>query len=329
MSKVFISYSHVDESYRDELQKHLMCLQHQGIIESWHDRRIIPGEEWANRIDDELKNADIILLLISSDFISSSYCYELEMKEALARHERNEAVVIPVILRPCHWTGLPFGKLQAATKDGKPIDKYTSLDDAFLEITQNIEKVTKNLSVTYHKQSTASQPVTTSSVISQSTTVISELPRSSNLAIPKTFSDHDRDIFVIEAFNYIAVFFENSLKELQERNPEINTRFQKVNARSFEATIYRNGNQISTCGIWLGNSLGFKGSSSLMYSQTGLGQGNSFNESMSVNDNGNILGLEPLGISYMHQGKKELLTNQGAAEYYWSIFFDPIKQIHM
>ena len=106
MIRVFLSYSHVDDNYRNELQKHLMSLQHQGIVESWHDRRIVAGEEWANCIDDELRRADIILLLVSSDFIASPYCYALEMKEALARHERGEAVVIPVILRPCHWTGL-------------------------------------------------------------------------------------------------------------------------------------------------------------------------------------------------------------------------------
>jgi hypothetical protein len=61
-------------------------------------------------------------------FISSRYCYELEMTEAFARDNRKEAVVVPIILRPCHWTGLPFGQLQAATKDGKPVEKYLSLD---------------------------------------------------------------------------------------------------------------------------------------------------------------------------------------------------------
>jgi len=331
MIRVFLSYSHVDENYRNELQKHLMSLQHQGIVDAWHDRRIVAGEEWANCIDDELCRADIILLLVSSDFIASSYCYELEMKEALARHERGEAVVIPVILRPCHWTGLPFGKLQAATRDGKPAEKYPSLDDAFLEITQSIETVAKRLAMQSIKSTETTS--TTSALpeklrIIQSEPVRSELPRSSNLSMPKTFSDHDRDTFVADAFNYIASFFEGSLEELKKRNPEVNTHFEKVDTRSFEAATYLNGKQISKCGIWLDNSFGSRGASSIMYSASGLGQGNSYNESMSVKDNGNILGLEPMGMSHLQRTEKKPLTNQGAAEYYWSMFFEPMQRGH-
>lgn len=330
MIKGFLSYSHVDDNYRNELQKHLMSLQHQGIIETWHDRRIFAGEEWDGRIDDELNRADIILLLISSDFIASRYCYELEMTQALARHERGEAVVIPVILRSCHWTGLPFGKLQAATKDGKPVEKFPSVDDAFLEITQNIETVAKRL-MKKTSQSTAASPMVVSSAnigASQPQPFRSELPRSSNLTIPKTYTDHDRDIFVTEAFNYIASFFEGSLIELKERNPEVNFRLEKVDARSFEAAIYLNGKQVSKCGIWLGgNSFGSRGTSSISYSSSGLGQGNSFNESMSVKDNGNLLVLEPMGMSLQHRTEKKPLTNQGAAEYYWAMFFEPIQRV--
>ncbi len=322
MIKIFISYSHVDDNYRNELQKHLTCLQHQGIVETWHDRRIISGEKWADRIDDELRQADIILLLISSDFISSRYCYELEMTEALARHNRKEAVVVPIILRPCHWTGLPFGQLQAATKDGKPVEKYLSLDDAFLEIIQNIETVAKHLTAKIPSTATSSFKS-----ISIPTSVPSkpELPRSSNLAIPKAFSDHDKDTFITKAFDYMARFFEGSLQELKIRNPGTNTNFQKVDSRSFESIIYINGKQASKCGIWLGDFLGSKGSSSIMYSSSGLGQGNSFNESMSIKDNGNILGLESMGMSHLHLTEK-ILTNEGAAEYYWTMFFEPVKR---
>lgn len=330
MIRVFFSYSHVDERYRNELEKHLKTLQRQGLIESWHDRRVAPGEDWANRIDEELRRADIILLLVSSDFISSDYCYELEMREALARHEREEAVVIPVILRPCHWTGLPFGKLQAATQGAKPVEKYPSLDDAFLEITQKIEAVTKRLSAQSHG-STAAPSMSPSMPgnfgMTQPAAQRPELPRSSNLAIPKAFTDHDKDTFVAEAFAFIANFFEGSLEELRKRNPEISTRFERIDARSFEAAIYRNGSQVSKCGIWLGNSFGSsRGPSSIMFSASGLGQGNAYNESMSVQDNGNMLGLQPMGM-WRHQGnEKELLTNEGAAEYYWSMFFEPVQR---
>lgn len=92
------SYAHADEALRNELEKHLSPLKRMGRISTWHDRRIVPGEEFAGQIDQHFAQADIILLLISSDFIASDYCYQIEMTNALQRHERSEAVVIPVIL---------------------------------------------------------------------------------------------------------------------------------------------------------------------------------------------------------------------------------------
>jgi len=324
MIRVFLSYSHVDEKYRDALEKHLTSLKRQGLIDSWHDRRIAPGEEWAGSIDENLRSADIILLLVSADFIASEYCHEIEMREALARHERKEAVVIPVILRPCHWEGLLFGKLQAATKDGKPVEKYQSYDDAFLEITRNIETIANKISTQRNNQTSKIQTITASPRsfgTSHQDSQRSFLPRSSNLAIPKAFSDHDKDSFVSDSFEYIAKYFEGSLEELKNRNQEINTRFQKVDARSFEAAIYLHGKHVSKCGIWLGNSLGAsRGPASIGFSHSGVGERNSYNESMSVKDNGNMLALEPMGMGF-HGTEKKPLTNEGAAEYYWSMFF--------
>lgn len=331
MIKVFFSYSHQDESYRDELEKHLMALKRQGVIDSWHDRRILPGEEWAGRIDEELRSADIILLLVSSDFIASEYCYEIEVREALERHKRGEAVVIPVILRPCDWADLPFGKIQGVPKDGKPVSKYLTIDDAFMEITKGIKDVAKRL-IEKSGKSAKIQPLAgnarASSTAQGTLTVEAGLPRSSNLAIPKPFTDHERDSFISESFEYIARFFEGSLDELQARNPDVKTRFQRVDARSFEAFAYRNGNQVCKCGIWLSDSFGSRGPSTIAFCYSGVSQRNSFNEIMSVKDNGNILGLEPMGMRFHHGGEKKLLTFEGAAEYYWSMFFEPMQRGH-
>jgi hypothetical protein len=298
------------------------------IIETWHDRCIFPGEEWASSIDDELRHADIILLLVSIDFINSEYCFDLEMKEALARHDRKEAVVIPVILRPCSWSGLPFGKLQAATQDGKPVEKYPSLDDAFLEVTQKIEGIAKQLAAQNSRPSAASSIASSLPInpgLSEAILQKSASPRSANLAIPKSFNDHDKDVFVLEAFNFIANFFESSIDELKKRNSEVSTRFEKVDIRSFEAAIYLHGKQVSKCGIWRGSSLGFRGPESILFSFSGLTQGSSYNESMSVKDNGNMLTLEPMGMGF-HGTNKKPLTNEGAAEYYWSMFFEPVQR---
>lgn len=96
------------------------------LITTWHDRRIAPGEDLHGQIDDHLNTADIVLLLVT-DFLASDYCYDVEMNRAMERHERGEARVIPVILRPCDWHGAPFGRLLAVPPDGKPVVKHATL----------------------------------------------------------------------------------------------------------------------------------------------------------------------------------------------------------
>lgn len=143
--KLFYSYSHKDEDLREELVKHLSILKRQGVLEAWHDRQIDAGAEWANEIDEHLNEAQIILLLISSDFMASDYCYDIEMKRAMERHEANEAVVIPIILRSCVWQGAPFGKIQGLPKDMKPVKDWPDRDQAFTNIAQGIRKVAEKL----------------------------------------------------------------------------------------------------------------------------------------------------------------------------------------
>jgi hypothetical protein len=100
---VFFSYSHKDENLRDELAEHLATLNRNGEISVWHDRKIAAGSDWIKAIDDNLKTADVILLLISSSFLASDYCSEIELNQAIARHNSGESRVIPIILRPCDW----------------------------------------------------------------------------------------------------------------------------------------------------------------------------------------------------------------------------------
>jgi hypothetical protein len=121
MARIFFSYSHVDEALRDRLERGLAMLHHEGLIESWHDRRIIAGDELDPAID--LEKADVILLLVSPDFLASRYCFGIELRRAMERHKARTARVIPVILRPCEWNRAPFADLLAAPKDGKAGDK--------------------------------------------------------------------------------------------------------------------------------------------------------------------------------------------------------------
>jgi len=137
---VFISYSHRDEKLRETLGLHLASLQRQGVIKSWHDRKISAGTEWKQAIDENLNSVEIILLLISENFIASDYCYDLEMERAIARHDAGEARVIPIILKPVDWSGAPFGKLQALPKNAKPVTTWSNRGEAFLNIAEGIRQ---------------------------------------------------------------------------------------------------------------------------------------------------------------------------------------------
>ena len=143
--QLFYSYSHKDESLRNELETHLKLLQRQGLIETWHDRKIEAGDEWKQRIDENLERAEVILLLISADFIASDYCYEKEMNRALERQERGEARVIPIIVRDVNWRIAPFSKLQALPKDGLAVTLWPSKDSAWRNVSEGIERVAEEM----------------------------------------------------------------------------------------------------------------------------------------------------------------------------------------
>lgn len=152
--EVFCAYSHKDELLRNELEKHVSVLKRRGVVSVWHDRRIQGGTEWAEKIDQHLNSADIILLLVSSDFIASDYCYDKEMTRAMERHELGEARVIPVMLRPCDWDGAPFFKLQGLPTDMKAVTRWISQDEAFTDIAVGIRRVAEDLRRTARKPAT-------------------------------------------------------------------------------------------------------------------------------------------------------------------------------
>ncbi|NER81647.1 MAG: TIR domain-containing protein [Leptolyngbya sp. SIO1D8] len=143
--RLFYSYSHKDEVLRDQLDTHLKILERQNLIQPWHDRRIIPGDEWVNEIDDNLNHADIILLLISADFIASDYCYALELQRAMECHQAGEAQVIPIILRPADWSGTPFQKLQGLLTDAKAVTQWSDRDAAWLNVETGIKQAVKSI----------------------------------------------------------------------------------------------------------------------------------------------------------------------------------------
>lgn len=143
--QVFYSYAHEDEMLRIELEKHLSMLKRKNIIDTWNDRKIVPGSEIEKEIDNFIDTADIILFLVSSDFLASDYCNEIEVARAMERHNNNEARVIPIILRDCRWEEAPFRKLLALPTDGQPVKSWGNQDEAFRVIVDGIVNAIEQL----------------------------------------------------------------------------------------------------------------------------------------------------------------------------------------
>src|SRR5271157_979190 len=143
--RLFYSYSHKDEELRKELEDHLSLLRRQGFVSGWHDRMIGAGEEWKGQLDKNLEEAQIILLLISPSFLASDYCYDIETKRALDRHDNGEATVIPILLRPVDWEGAPFARLQGLPIDLRPVTTWPNRDEAFRNIAQGIRRVVEGM----------------------------------------------------------------------------------------------------------------------------------------------------------------------------------------
>jgi TIR domain len=139
--KIFLCYAREDETLLQKLKMHLKPLERAGFIDVWYDRDSSAGIEWEKQIKEQLSTAQIILLLVSPDFMNSDYCYSIEMRRALERHERGEARVIPVILRHTYWQDT-LGSIQVLPKDGLPITdpSWHHLDRALYNVTEGIRK---------------------------------------------------------------------------------------------------------------------------------------------------------------------------------------------
>src|SRR2546421_6975565 len=147
--EIFCCYAREDQELLRNLKKHLMPLQRQALITIWSDTDINAGATWEEEIDKHLNTAHIILLLVSSDFMDSEYCYSKEMKQAMQRHERGEARVIPILLRPTYWKGAPFDKLQALPTNAKPVTDHSwhTEDSALYDVAEQISTVVKELRI--------------------------------------------------------------------------------------------------------------------------------------------------------------------------------------
>lgn len=145
--KVFFCYAHEDEIHLKRLKAQLQPLRLQGLIDIWYDRDITPGVKWEDEISKHLNEAQIVLLLISPDFMASDFCVSKEMKQAILQQNTKRTRVIPIILRPVHWQIPPLDQLQALPKDAEPVTQWRNVDSAFFNVAKEIRKVAEGLAV--------------------------------------------------------------------------------------------------------------------------------------------------------------------------------------
>lgn len=197
---LFYSYAHEDEQLRDELSGHLKILERRGLLASWHDREIRAGEDWHSRIDQALQMSDIVLLLVSTDFINSDYIFGSELTVAMQRHAAGMTTVVPIIVRavniePEDADAFPFMKLQGLPTDLRPVTSWPNRDEAWTNVAKGLRATVK----TIHEKKAASVSQSPKRGATRSVPAAPPVPRAARPADPNdTILTQVIDGFAIE-----------------------------------------------------------------------------------------------------------------------------------
>ncbi len=276
--KGFVAYSKADSDAVDRLLVHLKGLEYEGVIETWYDRQLAPGDEWDAKIHAELSAADVIIFCVSADLLATDYVQRVEIPEAITRHNRGDAAVIPIIFRKCAWEGSALGKLQGIPAKGDTVQDYSQhgdLDEVWTEVTIRVRDAVKSRQKTRDEGGTdagsrEAPPETWVHSSGAKPIILSELGQASDL---------EQDDFTRSTFSTIRDYFEASLGNLKEANPECETRLRIVSEDAFEASVYVNGRRRALCGVFVQNRPGWAG---IGYSTSGVGDRNAYNDCLSL-----------------------------------------------
>ena len=325
MANGFISYTHADTALKDQLVRHLAPLRREGLIDVWHDAMLRPGEHLDDGVQAALAASDLILLLVSSDFIHSEYCYEQEMVRAFARQRAGTAHVVSLILRPCQWKGVPVGEGQtlqdfvALPKDGVPVTSWSDPDAAFDNATGAIREMLRKPGSGF---AAARAAAVAPPVADLGQAAAAPRKTASILGIAAKPTDLDRDRFLRSGFAATASLFEGKLVELKESDGRVETDFERIDSRSFAASVYLNGKRIGQVSIWHGSDV-WRNALCLSYDTVG-GARNSMNDWLPVEDTPDGLAFSP-GNAMSRSRVQGPLDEEAAATYLWNGFLDQVR----
>lgn len=218
--KVFISYSHKDSTVVERLKTHLAPLKREGLIDAWYDRDITAGSSLDDEIRRQLDASDLVLLIISPDFIASDYCFDIELRTAREKSARDELKIVPVIAEPCDWHGT-LGDIKAVPKDGKAISDWVSQNTALLDVVQELRRIIE--------RSKSAKPVSGAPTIKAQ-------PPSNSYRVKKEFDDIDKAEFVEKSFSEIKHFFEQASSEIETLDG-VRSKFTNVNEGEFQCLL--------------------------------------------------------------------------------------------
>ncbi len=286
MATAFISYSHRDELYRQELETHLAPLRRQGLLSVWHDRRITPGDHLDDAISENLESADLILMLISADFVASDYCYAREMTRALERHEAKAVRAISIICRPCDFHELPFARFVLLPTDAKAVSSWADRDAAWLDVVRGIRRALGVITVTQKPQAHTAL---------EADVCPAERPR-----LPRRTTDLQMDSFSTNAMRDVGRFFQKELDMLEMRDPAWKGEFRQIDANRFTCQVYLDEKEVASCTIFRGGM----GPRTIHYSQGVISTANSWNEALTVEADEGGPYLKPMGMAMHFRGQR-------------------------
>lgn len=340
MAVVFFSYSHADADLRQQLDKHLAPLRRQELAEGWHDCQILAGDELDPTITANLDRADVILLLVSADFINSDYCYSNEMTRALERHSSGHARIVPVILRPCDWQHPPISTLLATPKDGRPVTSWSNIDEAFTDVAKEVRRAVEDMN--RRRKNVATEPSSPATAASATIGMQEQgqeaATRRVSLAHPvnglnrlyqglpqvlREFSDFERDEFVHRAFELIAEQFQAWLHQIVEQDASIKGRFQRIDARRFTTIIYVSGKSAAECTVRI-DTMGGR-TPHLAFAHSATATEGSSNEMLLIEHNGKELYFKPLGFATFGRDSNTPMSESNAASYLWELLLSSLR----
>lgn len=226
--KVFLSYSHRDTDALERLNVHLAVLKKERQIDVWYDHEILAGSDIDCEISEKLESSDLILLLVSPDFLASDYCTNKEMSRALERHHSGDARVVPIILEPCDWINSPLGRLKALPKDARPISAWNNKNDAFTDVVQELRRIlnTEKSCFTSHEESTK---------VAEFEEFLTPQNKT-DYRVKREFNVIDVSCFRDDTFRIIADYFEQSAVDIGGL-PDVSARFVHRSSTCFVCTV--------------------------------------------------------------------------------------------